>query len=169
MKPSLRGERSQTRDEKREERVSGFGFVSFIFRISFLFFFDLVQSGSWARTSRIRMTQASLRLCIDYQAHNNTLNQKRARAATHRELFDQLGAVRYFTKLDWRPEYYQVWILEGLEGKTTWGWSIRLSSNAGLTNASFCTKMNEGFRPTCIVNGREVSRSLCYLILIDWY
>lgn len=61
---------------------------------------------------------ASLRLCIDYRAHNNTKKKKRARA-THRGLFDQLGAGRYFTKLDWRSGYYQVRIAEGDEGKTT--------------------------------------------------
>lgn len=59
---------------------------------------------------------ASLRLCIDYRTH--TPNQKRARA-THHGLFDQLGAGRYFTKLDWRSGYYQVRIAEGDEGKTT--------------------------------------------------
>lgn len=61
---------------------------------------------------------ASLRLCIDYRAHNNTQNQKGARA-THRGLSDQLGAGRYFTKLDWRSGYYPVRIAEGDEGKTT--------------------------------------------------
>ena len=58
---------------------------------------------------------ASLRLCIKYRAHNNTQNQKRARA-THRGLFDQLGAGRYLTKLDWRSGYYQVRIAEGFSG-----------------------------------------------------
>ncbi|GJQ99458.1 hypothetical protein Tco_0522443 [Tanacetum coccineum] len=37
----------------------------------------------------------------------------------HPNLFDQLGKARYFSKLDLRSGYYQVWIAEGDEAKTT--------------------------------------------------
>lgn len=63
-------------------------------------FFDS-SSMIWNFCEELCSHDASLRLCIDYRAHNNTQNQKGARA-THRGLFDQLGAGRYFTKLDWR-------------------------------------------------------------------
>ena len=45
--------------------------------------------------------EASLRLCIDYRAHNNT-QKKKEPVPLIADLFDQLGAGRYFTKLDLR-------------------------------------------------------------------
>ena len=64
------------------------------------------------------------------------------------ELFDRLEKARYFTKLDLRSGYLQVWIAEGDEEKTTF--VTRYDSYEimvmlfGLINApaTFCNLMN---------------------------
>ncbi|XP_039055019.1 uncharacterized protein LOC120197634 [Hibiscus syriacus] len=67
------------------------------------------------------------------------------------DLFDQLGDVRWFTKLDLRSGYYQVRLAEGDEPKTEcvtrYDSYDFLVMPFGLTNApsTFCTLMNKGY------------------------
>uniref|UniRef100_A0A3Q7EB66 Reverse transcriptase domain-containing protein n=1 Tax=Solanum lycopersicum TaxID=4081 RepID=A0A3Q7EB66_SOLLC len=61
----------------------------------------------------------SLRLCIDYRALNKVTIKNKYPIPLIAELFDRLGQVKYFTKMDLRKGYYQVRIAEGDEPKTT--------------------------------------------------
>lgn len=51
----------------------------------------------------------SLQICIDYWALNN---QEKLSYLTHCILFNYLRAARYFSKMDFRPRYWQVRIAE---------------------------------------------------------
>ncbi|GJT21151.1 retrovirus-related pol polyprotein from transposon 17.6 [Tanacetum coccineum] len=58
-------------------------------------------------------------MCIDYRVLNKVTIKNKYPIPLIADLFDQLGKERYFTKLDLRSGYYQVWIAEGDEAKTT--------------------------------------------------
>lgn len=58
-------------------------------------------------------------MCIDYHVLNKVTIKNKYVIPLIANLFDQLGKAKYFTKLDLRWEYYQVWIAEGDEPKTT--------------------------------------------------
>nr|GEU57083.1 hypothetical protein [Tanacetum cinerariifolium] len=62
----------------------------------------------------------SLWMCIDYWALNKVTIKNKYPIPLIADLFDQLGKARYFTKLDLRSGYYQVWIAEGDEAKMTY-------------------------------------------------
>ena len=47
-----------------------------------------------------------LRMCIDYQTLNNMVVKSKYPILLIIDLFDQLGKIRYFTKLDLRLCYY---------------------------------------------------------------
>ncbi|XP_039165520.1 uncharacterized protein LOC120291836 [Eucalyptus grandis] len=69
------------------------------------------------------------------------------------DLVDQLGGAQWFTKLDLRSGYYQVWIAEGNEPKIArvmrYGSYKFLMMLFGLANAlaTFCTMMNKVLHP----------------------
>ena len=93
----------------------------------------------------------SLRLCIDYRALNKVTVRNTYPIPLIADLFDQLINEKYFTKLDLRSGYYQVWIANGDEPKTTcvtrYGAFEFLVMLFGLTNApaTFYTLMNQVF------------------------
>nr|GFB58200.1 uncharacterized protein [Tanacetum cinerariifolium] len=100
-----------------------------------------------------RKKDGSLQMCIDYRALKKVTTKNKYPIPLIADLFDQLGKARYFTKLDLRSGYYQVWIAEGDDAKTTcvtrYGSYEFLVMPFGLTNApvTFCTLMNKLFHP----------------------
>ncbi|GKC67303.1 putative retrotransposon gag domain, aspartic peptidase domain protein, partial [Tanacetum coccineum] len=60
-----------------------------------------------------RKKDGSLQMCIDYRALNKVTIKNKYPIPLIADLLDQLGKARYFTKLDLRSGYYQVWIAEG--------------------------------------------------------
>ena len=61
----------------------------------------------------------TLHLCIDYRALNKVMVRNKYLLSIISDFFDQLHGAKYFTKLDLRSGYYQVYITEGDEPKTT--------------------------------------------------
>ena len=92
-------------------------------------------------------------MCIDYRVLNKIIIKNKYLIPLIMDLFDQLGKVRYFTKLDLCSEYYQVRIAKGDKPKTAC--TTRYESFKfivmpfGLTNApaTFCTLMNKVLQP----------------------
>ena len=91
----------------------------------------------------------SLPICVDYRALNKVTIKNKYLIPLAAELFDRLSKATYFTKLDLRLGYWQVWIATRDEGKTTY--VTRYDSYEflvipfGLTNApaTFCNLMND--------------------------
>lgn len=100
-----------------------------------------------------RKHDGSLRMCVDYRALNKVTIKNKYPIPLIADLFDRLGVVLSFTKMDLQKGYYQVRIAEGDEPKTacitrygSFEWTVM---PFGLTNApaTFCTLMNKIFQP----------------------
>ena len=91
----------------------------------------------------------SLPICVDYRALNKVTIKNKYPIPLAAELFDKLSKATYFTKLDLRLGYWQVWIATRDEGKTTYVTRYDsyefLVMSFGLTNvpATFCNLMND--------------------------
>ena len=91
----------------------------------------------------------SLHMCLDYKAFNKVTIKNKYSIPLVAELFGKLSKTSYFTKLDLRSSYLQVWIAAGNEEKTIC--VTRYSSFKflvmpfRLTNAfaTFCNLMND--------------------------
>ena len=92
-------------------------------------------------------------MCIDYRALKKVTVKNKYPIPLIADLFDHLGRVRYFIKLDLRSNYYQVRIAEEDEPKTTCVTKYDsyefLVMPFGLTNAptTFCALINKIFHP----------------------
>ena len=88
-------------------------------------------------------------MCVDYRAFNKVTIKNKYLIPLAAKLFDKLSKASYFTKLNLRSVYWQVWIATGDEGKTTcvtqYGSYKFLVMPFGRTNAlaTFSNLMND--------------------------
>jgi hypothetical protein len=67
------------------------------------------SSSSWAAPALfVEKKDKSQRLCIDYRALNEVTIKNKYPLPRIDDLFDQLGRVKYFSKIDLRSWYYQL-------------------------------------------------------------
>ncbi len=94
----------------------------------------------------------TLRMCVDYRAFNKVTMKNQYPLPRIDDLFDRLPGAKIFSRIDLRSGYYQIWIPERDEEKTTcrtrYGSYEFLVMPFGFTNAptTFCTFMNDIFR-----------------------
>lgn len=100
----------------------------------------------------VKKKDGSMRMCIDYRALNKVTVKNKYPLPNLRELFDQLGKAKFFTKIDLRSGYYQIRVadqdVEKTACRTRYGSYEWLVMAFGLTNApaTFSTLMNYIFQ-----------------------
>lgn len=72
----------------------------------------------------VKKKDGSLRMCSDYRALNKVTVKNKYPLPNLRELFDQLGKAKFFTKIDLRSDYYQIRIGCGKDGLPNALWVI---------------------------------------------
>ena len=101
----------------------------------------------------VKKKDGILRLCIDYRELNKVTVKNKYPLPRIDDLFDQLQGAQYFSKIDLRSGYHQLWIREAdvskMTFRTRYGHYKFLVMSFGLTNtpAAFMDMMNRVFIP----------------------
>jgi len=87
----------------------------------------------------VKKQDGKLQLCVDYRALNYVTKKDRYTLPLMGEALDRLRTTKYYTKLDIKDAYHNVWIKEGDKWKTIftmkYGMYEYLVIPFGLTNA----------------------------------
>jgi len=112
----------------------------------------------------VKKKDGKLRLCADYRALNQVTKKDRHPLPLITEALDRLGGAKYFTKVDIKDAYHNIWIREGDEWKTTFSTKLGtyeyLVMPFGLCNApaAFQRWINEVLMEHI---------DMCYIVYLD--